>query len=150
MSMKKIPADHISKKNKNTYTISMSSLMPYSLFGMCKNTPLAIVVKNGVQVQQKDGWMKATEFPNPLACEMGGKHEMFNKILGERISCQIVEYLDKETKEPVLLLFPHGIYVYDKFEDNYMERLNHASRRDLDRLIKLRNQLFSQYAERQK
>ena len=150
MSKKKIPANHISKKNKNTYTISMSSLMPYSVFGMCNNTPLAITVKNGVQVQQKGGWMKATEFPNPLAFEMGAKHEKFNEILGERISCQIVEYLDKETKEPVLLLFPHGLYVHDKFGDNYMQRLNHASRRDLFRAMDLREQLFRRYIEKQK
>lgn len=147
MPKPQIPTNHISKKKKNTYTIAFSSLMPYSVFNMCKKTPLAIVNKNGTQTQSMSGWMRATEFPNPLAGEMGAKHTMFKDILGEKISSEVIEYLDKTTNEPVVLLFPHGIYVFDKFEENYMSRLNHASRRDLEHRMDLREKLFEQFAK---
>ena len=91
--------------------------------------------------------MHATEFPNPLAGEMGSKHTMFKDILGEKISCEIIEYLDKTTNEPVALLFPHGIYVFDKFGQNYMSHLNHASRRDLEKRMNLREKLFEQFMQ---
>ena len=147
MSKPQISTNHISKKKKNTYTIAFSSLMPYSAFCMCKKTPLAIITKNGTQTQSTGGWMHATEFPNPLAGEMGSKHTMFKDILGEKISCEIIEYLDKTTNEPVALLFPHGIYVFDKFGQNYMSHLNHASRRDLEKRMDLREKLFEQFMQ---
>lgn len=147
MTRKQLPENHVSKKKKNTYTIAFSSLMPYSAFGMCKKTPLAIITKNGTQIQSTGGWMHATEFPNPLAGEMGSKHTMFQDILGEKISHEIIEYLDKKTNEPVVLLFPHGIYAFEKFGENYMSHLNHASRRDLTKRINLREKLFEQFMQ---
>ena len=147
MQKQHLSTNHKSHKKKNTYTISFSSLMPYSVFRLSKNTPLAIVKKNGQQTQSTGGWMRATEFPNPLACETGAQHKIFKDILGEKISSQIIEYLDKTTHEPVVLLFPHGIYVYDKFDGDYMSHLNHASRNDLNRQIKLREQLFERFSQ---
>ena len=147
MTKKQIPENHVSNKKKNTYTVAFSSLMPYSAFCLCKKTPLAIIYKNGTQVQNNGGWMHATEFPNPLAGEMGTKHTMFQDILGEKISSTIIEYLDKSTNEPVALLFPHGLYIFDKFANDYMSHFNHATRRDLNRQINIRDQLFEQFAK---
>lgn len=142
-----IPDNHTSHKKKNTYTIKFSHFIPYSLFSGCKHTPLTIIRKNNKKTQAAEGWTTSTEFPNPLASEMGSAHTMFKDILGEKISSEIVEYLDKKTNEPVVLLFPHGIYVYDKFGENYKSHLNHASRRDLEQRIQLRKMLFDQFMQ---
>lgn len=144
---KTIAQDHISSKKKNTYQIKFSAFSGLNAFELCKNTPLAVVVLNGKQVQNTDGWMTCTEFPNPCANEMQSQQSMLREILGEEIATQIIEYLDKETGEPVLQLYPSRIHF---FRRDYAERLNHATRRDLARQIAVREQLARDFFDRQK
>ena len=69
--------------------------------------------------------------------------------MGEKIATQIIEYLDKRTGQPVLQVFPELIQIFDGYEENYMSRLNHASRRDLKKQIALRERLISEFMARQ-
>ena len=68
---KTIPENHISHKKKNTYTICFSSLMPLHAFQLYRETPLAVIKKNGQQTQEITDWLTCTMFPNPTANEMG-------------------------------------------------------------------------------
>ena len=119
-----IPANHVSKKKKNTYEIALSGIMcDISCFRLCPNTPLAIVTLNGKKVQESTGFLSCTQFPNPFASEM---QAVFTKLspLDKKTASTIIEYLDKETYEPIVLVFPHGVHVKDGFEENYMDRLS--------------------------
>ena len=117
-------------KKKNTMVIKYSPLCDATLFGGRRNIPLAVVKRNGVPVQNESDFMTLTEFPNPCAYNMAVEYKVLSPVMGE-LARTITEYLDKETGQPVLMLFPTtDVYVYDGFENNYMERLNHASRRD--------------------
>lgn len=120
------------QKKKNTYVLKISGLqsMP-GIFAMCKSTPLPVIVKNGQQTQSESDWMAATSFPNPGALHMQMEYKFLEPYMGEKMASTIVEYLDKETGRPVLMLFPTTCHIFDGYENNYMEHLNHASRRDL-------------------
>lgn len=146
-----IPNDHISKKKKNTYIIALSGAMVnLSYFRLCSTTPLAIVELNGKTVQNPEsGFMHCTEFPNPFASEMQSVYKQM-KEFDNKIATTIIEYLDKYTNQPVLYIFPHGVHVNDGYEETYAEHLNHASRRDLEKQIKLRQELLSRISEKQK
>ena len=147
---KAITPDHVSKKKKNTYEIALSGIMcDISCFRLCPNTPLAIVTLNGKKMQESTGFLSCTQFPNPFASEM---QAVFTKLspLDKKTASTIIEYLDKATDEPVLLLFPHGMHIKDGYKENYLQHLNHASRRDLVRQIAMREKLLAQYQENQK
>ena len=58
----------------------------------------------------------------------------------------IIEYLDKDTGQLVITLFPHGGVTEDKYDEDYEQHLNHATRQDLKRQIELRRKLWEQYA----
>lgn len=126
------PKRHAQQKKKNTYILKISGLLiTPGIFAMCKSTPLPVIVKNGEQTQSASGWMAATSFPNPGALHMQMEYKFLEPYMGEKMASTIVEYLDKETGKPVLMLFPTTCYIFDGYENNYMEHLNHASRRDL-------------------
>lgn len=144
-----IPENHVSKKKKNTYQIQFSALAPVHMFCLCENTPLAVVVLNGKQVQPNTGWLSCTEFPKPGASDMAKKQTVLREIMGDKLATQIVEYLDKENGKPVVQIYPEMMYVFDGYKDNYMSHLNHASRRDLNRQITLRKRLISEFISRQ-
>ena len=143
-----IPENHVSKKKKNTYQVQFSPLAPLHFFEGCKTTPMAVVILNGKQVQS-GGWLKCTEFPNPGASDMARKHTVLREIMGEKISTQIIEYLDKNTGKPVVQVFPEMMYVFDGYEQDYMQHLNHASRRDLTKQIALRERLINDFMAKQ-
>ena len=140
-----IPENHVSKKKKNTYQIKFSPFAQADLFSLCKNTPLAVVVLNGKQVQENNGLLSCTEFPNPCATRMAANQRFLSEALGSKISTQIIEYLDKATGKPVIQVYPDSFYIFDGYEENCMAHLNHASRRDLNKQIELRKKLLSQY-----
>lgn len=144
-----IPENHVSKKKKNTYQIQFSAFCDATLFSMCKNTPLAVVVLNGKQVQPNTGWLSCTEFPNPGASDMAKKQTVLREIMGEKISTQIIEYLDKETGKPVIQIYPEMMYIFDGYEENYMSHLNHATRRDMQKQIALRERLINEFMQKQ-
>ena len=145
-----IPENHVSKKKKNTYQIRFSPFMSTDLFTLCKTAPLGVIIMNGKQTQESTGWISCTQFPNPGACDMAKKQTVLREIMGEKIATQIVEYLDKETGKPVVQVFPEIIHVFDGYEENYMSRLNHASRRDLQKHIALRERLISEFMAQKK
>ena len=144
-----IPDNHVSQKKKNTYQVKFSPLMPAYLFELCSHPPLGVVVLNGKQNQDSTGWISTTNFPHPGAADMAKKQTVLREIMGEKIATQIVEYLDKETGKPVLQIYPEMMYVFDGYENNYMSRLNHASRRDLNKQIALRERLISEFMTKQ-
>lgn len=143
-----IPENHVSKKKKNTYQVKFSPFAPLHYFNGCKTTPMAVVILNGKQVQTS-GWLKCTDFPNPGASDMATKHTVLREIMGEKISTQIIEYLDKYTGKPVVQLYPEMMYVFDGYEQDYMSHLNHASRRDLNKQIALRERLINEFMAKQ-
>lgn len=145
-----IAANHKSSKKKNTYQIRYSHLCDLTLFELCKTTPLGVITLNGYPVNAQNGWAVRTQFPNPCACDMAKKKDILREIMGPKISTQIIEYLDKKTGDPVCQIYPEMIYVFDEYENNYMEHLNHASRRDLRRQIALRQKLIDDFLARQK
>lgn len=119
-----------SQKKKKTIVIKFSPLYDTTLFQGRKSTPLAIVKENSTKIQNESGWLKCTEFPNPCAYHMAAEYKILAPIMGE-LASTITEYMDKETGQPVLMLFPTtDVYIFDSFEENYMSRLNHASRRN--------------------
>lgn len=144
-----IPDNHVSKKKKNTYTIAFSAFYDATLFSMCKNTPLGVASLNGQQTQNKSGWISCTEFPNPCATRMAAKQHLLAEALGTKISTQIIEYLDKATGKPVVQVYPDSVHIFDGYEENYMSHLNHATRRDLEKQIALRERLISEFMARQ-
>lgn len=132
-------------KKKNTYIVKVNNLMAdTSAFGMCKNTPLPVVVLNGQRVQNGTGaWMRGTNFPNPAAASMQAEFDVLKPVMGEKLASMIIEYLDKDTGRPVLTLFPTSAYVHDGYDEkDYMAHLNHASRQDLTHQLKIREQLI--------
>ncbi len=135
-----------SQKKKNTYIIRLGKQFSSAhLFEFCPTTPLAIMEKNGAATTNKDkAFLTCTHFPNPGAHIMAAGYPRFKEIMGTRMASTIVEYLDKETGEPVALLYPHTV-LYKR--PDYMARLNHASRRDLERQIAMRNAMFEQYTK---
>lgn len=145
-----IAENHISQKKKNTYQICYTHFCDLTMFELCRNTPMGVATINGKPLFPDEAWMHCTEFPNPCACDMAKKKDVLREIMGPKISTQIIEYLDKETGEPVIQVYPHMLHVFDKYKENYMERLNHASRHDLSKQIALREKLISDFMARQK
>ena len=145
-----IAPTHISKKKKNTYTVTFNVLAQLNLFSMCRNTPLPVITLNGKQQNTGMDWLSSKDFPNPCASDMAQKHKVLSEILGSKLSCQIIEYLDKETGKPVVQIYPESMYVFDEYNDNYMQRLNHASRQDMQHQISLRVKLINDFIEKNK
>ena len=134
----------VSPKKKNTYILKIQNTIFSSfpnLFSMCESTPLPVIEING-QPQSKDEWLSCPRFPNPGATDMCNLYPQFKDAMGERMASTVVEYLDKETCEPVALLFPHTVH-YKR--PDFRDRLNHASRRDFDRQIAMRIALVEKY-----
>lgn len=145
MSTTKTPR-RAQQKKKNTYVLKISGLLVTpGVFSMCRSTPLPVITKNGEQTQSASGWMAGTPFPNPGASDMQMEYKFLEPYMGEKMASTIVEYLDKETGRPVLMLFPTTCHIFDGYENNYMERLNHASRRDLEYQINIRQRMIDAY-----
>lgn len=139
------------KKKKNTYVITTSILGNLSLFGGCKSTPLVVVELNGKKMNQGTGWHSGTEFPNPAASNMVSVFDKLQPVMGTKLASTIIEYLDKETHEPVAMLFPTNEIMYrTDAGENFMSRLNHASRQDLKRQMTVRERFLQKVVENQK
>ena len=145
-----IPANHISKKKKNTYTIRFSPFCDEGLFSLCQTTPLAVITLNGRTTQPDSGFISCTHFPNPRASIMATQQHLLQQALGSKISTTIIEYLDKDTGAPVCQLYPHALHIFDGYKKTYLQHLNHASRRDLQHQIKIREQLLRKVYGNQK
>lgn len=133
------------KKKKNTIIIELSQFNNPAHFALCPNTPLRAVKINGVELQQSGtGWENSMLFPNPFAAEMKTIYEQMSTV-NEVVAKTIIEYLDKDTGKVVLTLFPHGGVTADGYDEKFKQHLNHATRQDLAKQIKLRQELWLQY-----
>ena len=139
-----IPDNHISKKKKNTYEIALSQFINYELFLLCKTTPLAIACENGAR-QKPGDWLKSKQFPTECTIDITHMPDGLRKKLGQKLSTTIIEYLDMKTGEPVAQLYPTTLYVFDKYETDYLSHLNHATRRDLTQQMDMRAKLLREY-----
>ncbi len=128
----------MSKKQKNTYILSFNTLINKGIFSMCKATPVPLIYINGEKQESNTGWIKTKDFPNPSANEMAQRYIENAQKMGDKIATTVIEYLDKDTKQPVLQLYPTTIHIFSGYEQNYKSHLNHATRRDLDKEIKKR------------
>ena len=139
-----------SRKKKTTYIVKIDGVLAnYSAYEMCKNTPLIVLEKNG-EYQSSGGWDVATEFLNPGANDMDVNFKLYKQIFGERIASMVIEYNDRETGKPVITLFPNIILSqYSKLADS-LARLNHETRRDCVRQIRLRENLYSKFDNTQR
>lgn len=138
------------KKKKNNYIVKISDFGTNKFFEFCNNTPLAVIEINGQKVQDETDWSKCKEFPNPGAYVMAQTFEPLKDIMGERLASTIVEYLDKETKEPVVLLYPTNHISYKTNQKDYLSRLNHASRKDLKYQLEIRQRFLEKLKQNQK
>lgn len=135
------------KKKKNTYTITFNTFADPTMWKWCRNTPLAVVKKNGIKIEN-DGWIAATPFPNPGASEMRENFKSLKSNIGEKMATTIIEYLDMKTGTPVVTVFPTYVHIHDGYEENYQEHLNHASRKDLDYQIMMRRRALEKIDQR--
>lgn len=111
---------------------------------------MVVVELNGKKVNQDTGWKSGTEFPNPGASDMVVAFKQLQPIMGEKLASTIVEYLDKETNEPVAMLFPTNDIMYrEDAGKNFTNRLNHATRQDLKRQMSVREKYLKKLAEKQ-
>ena len=67
----------------------------------------------------------------------------------EKTATTIIEYLDMSSGKPVLYIFPTGMHIIDEYKNDYATHLNHATRRDIARQIKLRQKLLAQMNQNQ-
>lgn len=139
-----------SKKNKNTYVVKITPHLNEQ-FSLCNETPLAVVKLNGKPVQEDAGWMRTTHFPNPATTTMVEMYDELKPIMGESLASTIIEYQDKETKHPIALLFPtNEMLARCNSVEELTQRLNHATRHDLERQIKIRNKYLSMLSMKNK
>ena len=138
---------HITRKKKNTYVVQMNynTFSVESSFEMSREMPLYVKHLNGKEHQNGKAFVHKTNFPNPAATSIVQHYEIMSHIMGKKMAGTIIEYLDKETAKPVLQLYPDRIHVFDGFDNNYMSRLNHASRRDFKFQMERRRKLLEIY-----
>lgn len=138
------------KKKKNTYIVKPLTFMDYSLFVNNKMMPISIVTMNGENIPNPSGWFPCKEFPNPAALKMMVNYKKLKPIMGEKLAGTIIEYLDKETFEPVLILFSTNDMAWPNGLVNFYERLNHASRQDLKKQRAIRQKYIDKIIQKQK
>ena len=137
------------KKKKNTYILDMhNALYDAEMFSWCDDTPMQIVMKNGQYASDANqGFAELTPFPNPMTTDMIQVYSITKPVMG-KLAATVVEYLDKDTGEPVLMVFPHTTRVVLKNQQEdaqqALARLNHATRRDLFRQLKMRDKFIKQ------
>lgn len=123
-----------SKKKKNTYVVHLNAEITPDAFKLCAYTPLVVEQKNGINIFEPKS---TTMFPIPGACEMENLYRQapeWREIAGDKTAQTIIEYLDKKTGIPVLILYPTGhinsLVVNENVDTVAATRLNHASRQD--------------------
>lgn len=68
-----IAPTHISKKKKNTYTITFNVLCQLELFSMCRNTPLPVITLNGKQQKYRHRLVIVQRISKPMRIGYGTK-----------------------------------------------------------------------------
>lgn len=134
---KNIPTNHISQKKKNTYIVDFNIMIDIGLFAHCKTTPVPVTHINGQEINTSMGFKRAHQFPNPQANDMFVFHDIYDKPQ-DKTSSTIIEYLDKHTMQPVVYVFPNDIYVCTENKSDFLQHLNHATKRDFIRQLQTR------------
>ena len=149
---------------RNIYTIDLNIIIPFVVsasdfvkrYATRKDTPLPLKSINGDEIYNNtrpiysgSGLYRCARFPTPFAIRMVEKEIHFIRVFGTEISKQIIEYLDKATGEPVVQVYPDSVHIFDGYEENYMSHLNHATRRDLEKQIALRERLINEFIAKQ-
>jgi len=132
------------KKKKNTYIVHLGGMITPGMHELCSSTPLVVVKLNGVPTENtQKAFATCTRFPNPGACQMEVLFfdaPEWRIIATDKTAQTIIEYLDKESGKPVLVLYPtgHASSLVPGMDVNTVvaTRLNHASRRDFIRQYK--------------
>ena len=145
---KKIPANHVSSKKKNTYIAHFPMMTIPGVFELCKCTPIAVSYINGTKQETRTGWLPAQQFPNPYANEAVLNFANTKEQKGEKLASTIIEYLDKYTLEPVAYIFPDDVCICDGYKDEsdnmyFLNRLNHATKRDFIRELEKRGLILA-------
>lgn len=134
---KNIPTNHISQKKKNTYIVDFNIMIDIGLFAHCKTTPVPVTHINGQKINTTMGFKRAHQFPNPQANDMFVFHDLYANAQ-DKTSATIIEYLDKQTMQPVAYVFPNDIYICTQNKADVFQRLNHATKRDFIRQLQTR------------
>ena len=137
------------EKKKNTYIVQQSVLGGYSVFELCRNTPLAIVEINGKTLEKGTGWLCSKNFPNPAAANMAKNFKTLKPIMGEMLASTIIEYLDKTTNEPIILVFPTNEVMCCGDLNDCIKRLNHQTRQDYHRQMRIREKYIRKILEKE-
>lgn len=138
------------KKLKNTYVVTFDTMMDERVWQLCPATKLAVVKLDGENVQdKKSAFQKLTDFPNPFAYRMVCAYDNLVKVMGKELAGTIVVYGDKtNTEEACVILFPtNEVAVFGK---NGLDKLNHASRRDLKYQMVKRQQYIDMLKQSQR
>lgn len=144
-SNKKNPV--IGKKDKNTYVVKIPGSAFY--YKSQRSTPFIIETINGEPVVGQTNGLMRLDFPNPAAYKMACSFKIFKPVMGEKLARTIVEYLDKDTRETVALLFPTNRVVHNPMDPDFISRMNHATRRDFKRQMAIRQKFIDKINENQ-
>ena len=136
------------RKKKHTYIVNYKSPEFYKSQRFEEALSLEVVEINGKTVSHNAENVHLESFPNPSAFKMLESHEVLKSVMGARLASTIVEYLDKETYEIVAVLFPMEM-MYNSEVPNFMDRLNHVTKKDLRYQIKRREMFLRQLEEKQ-
>lgn len=136
----------IKQIKKNTYVINYSNFN-YLVFCEQPSIPLEVQEKNGKTLKKHEKNEKILHFPNPCAYEMTINYKNFESVMG-KLAKTIVEYLDKETNESIAMLFPTNEIMCREDYPDFEKRLNHASRKDLQYQMRLREKFLKQMKEK--
>lgn len=139
---KNIPENHVSHKKKNTYIACFQKMTIPGVFELSKCTI------NGTKQETCTGWLPAQQFPIPCANRAVLNFAKAKEQMGEKLASTIIEYLDKYTLEPVAYIFPDEVYICDGYKEEknkmyFLDRLNHATKRDFIREMELRKRILA-------
>ena len=145
---KNIPENHVSHKKKNTYIAHFPKMTIRGVFELSKCTPIVVSYINGEKQETRTGWLPAQQFPNPSANRAVLKFTKTKETMGEKLASTIIEYLDKNTLEPVAYIFPDEVYICDGYKGKsdkmyFLDRLNHATKRDFIREMEKRKRILA-------
>ncbi len=75
----------------------------------------------------------------------------YNEIVpyfGSDLARTVIEYLDKDTGKPVILLFPTTIHIFDGYnEKNYIQHLSRRAQNDFYRQMEIRTAMIDKYIQ---
>lgn len=131
------------KHNKNTYVFSINRLVAHRFArGLFDTSHVALVRRNGEHTYEQKNILTDGSVDIAHCVNMIQDYDLLEPVMGI-IAATAVEYLDKDTGKPVVILFPastHFCHGYDA--TTYNKHLNHTSRHDLAYQMRIREQMI--------